>query len=96
MNYKTSQQIHAALIENGFVIKDRRWRKPVEDRGFPLTQDEQEMNRRGGKDFGPTDDATSRALLVDALEYAEYAADECGETWRKDWISQARAALAAS
>jgi hypothetical protein len=90
------EQITTALKDAGFTVSNHRWRKLVEGRGLPLTHDEQEMNRRGGKDYGPADYATSRAILVDALEYAEYAADEYGETWRKDWISQARAALAAS
>jgi hypothetical protein len=89
------QQITTALIKAGFAIKNNHWRKLVEGKGLPLTADEQEMNRRGGKDYGHADYATSRAILMEALEYAEYAAEEYGETWRNDWIDQARKALAA-
>ena len=83
------------LEEAGYKIVEGRWRKPIDGRGsFALADWEQELNRKGGKDYGDAFGANTRAVLRQELEQAEFMLEEAGQKWRAAWVAAARKALA--
>lgn len=83
------------LEQAGYKIVESHWRKPIDSRGsFALADWEQELNRKGGRDYGDAFDTNTRAILRQELEQAEFLLEDAGEKWRADWVTAARQALA--